>query len=68
VPAAIGMRLNENFDMEPAPAACGLIFASAEARNFSVGQIDAEQLETYARRRNMPVELLRKLIRQYIQS
>ena len=68
VPAAIGVRLNEDFDMEPAPAACGLIFASAEARNFSVGQIDAEQLETYAQRRNMPVELSRKLIRQYIQS
>ena len=46
-----GLRLGENFMIEPAEALCGLIFADPGIRYFDVGRIGEEQLEDYARRR-----------------
>ena len=55
-----GMRLTENWMIDPGEALCGLIFADAEY--FSVGTIDTKQLLDYARRRGLEVEQIKKLI------
>lgn len=68
LPETIGLQVTDQYELMPAPALCGLIFALPEARNFNVGQVDAEQLAVYASRRGISVEQLRKLIPQYIQA
>lgn len=68
LPEAIGLQVTDQYELMPAPALCGLMFALPEARNFNVGQVDAEQLAVYASRRGISVEQLRKLIPQYIQA
>lgn len=55
-----GMRLTENWMIDPGEALCGLFFADAEY--FSVGTIDTKQLLDYARRRGMEVEQVKKII------
>lgn len=55
-----GMTLTENYMINPGEALCGLLFADAEY--FAVGAIDTKQLLDYAKRRNMEVEAIRKLI------
>ena len=60
VEATTGMRLTENWMIDPGEALCGLLFADGEY--FSVGTIDTKQLLDYARRRGMEVEQIRKLI------
>lgn len=55
-----GMRLTENWMIDPGEALCGLLFADAEY--FSIGAIDNEQLSDYARRRGMAVETIEKII------
>ena len=54
------MRLTENWMISPGEALCGLFFS--DARYFSVGQIDAEQLRDYAERRGLAVETVEKII------
>lgn len=68
LPENIGLQVTDQYELMPAPALCGLMFALPEARNFNVGQVDAEQLAAYASRRGISVEQLRKLIPQYIQA
>ena len=60
VETTTGMRLTENWMIDPGEALCGLLFADAEY--FSVGKIDTKQLLDYARRRGMEVEQIKKLI------
>ena len=60
VEATTGMRLTENWMIDPGEALCGLMFADAEY--FSVGTIDTKQLLDYARRRGLEVEQIKKLI------
>jgi 5-methyltetrahydrofolate--homocysteine methyltransferase len=62
VEQAIGVALTENYMMMPESSICGLIIANPAARYFSVGKIDEEQLLDYARRKQMPVAQLRKLL------
>lgn len=68
LPEAIGLQVTDQYELMPAPALCGLMFALPEARNFNVGQVDAEQLAAYASCRGISVGQLRKLIPQYIQA
>ena len=58
----IGIRLTENGMMQPHASVSGLMFAHPASRYFSVGTIDGQQLEDYARRRGMPVESMRKFL------
>ena len=51
----IGLRLTESFAMFPTAAVSGLYFSHPDARYFSVGKIDREQLESYAERKSMSV-------------
>ena len=60
VETTTGMRLTENWMINPGEAICGLMFA--DGGYFSVGTIDTKQLLDYARRRGMEVEQIKKLI------
>ena len=49
------MQLTESFAMFPAASVCGLYFAHPQARYFAVDRISREQVEDYARRKQMPL-------------
>jgi 5-methyltetrahydrofolate--homocysteine methyltransferase len=54
--AGIEMGLTEHFAMTPAASVSGLYFAHPEARYFSLGRIDVDQVEDYARRKGISVK------------
>jgi 5-methyltetrahydrofolate--homocysteine methyltransferase len=51
----IGMLLTESFAMWPGSSVSGLYFAHPEARYFSLGKIDRDQVEDYHQRKGMSV-------------
>ena len=55
VEAHTGIRLTENFAMYPAASVSGLYFGHPEARYFSVGKIDRDQVDAYAARKGFKV-------------
>lgn len=56
----IGMDLTENAAMIPAASVSGLYFSHPEARYFTVGRIDKDQVEFYASRKGMTVKDLER--------
>ena len=58
----IGIRLTESGAMKPHASVSGLMLAHPEARYFNLGKIGEDQLQDYARRRGLPVEVLRKFL------
>ncbi|HEX5446904.1 MAG TPA: methionine synthase, partial [Pirellulales bacterium] len=52
---ATGIQLTENFAMHPGASVSGLYFAHPESRYFSVDRITRDQVEDYARRKQMSV-------------
>ncbi|MDR0972660.1 MAG: 5-methyltetrahydrofolate--homocysteine methyltransferase [Prevotellaceae bacterium] len=58
----IGIRLTENGMMQPNASVSGLILFHPAARYFAVGKISDEQWEDYAKRRDLPAEVLRKFL------
>jgi 5-methyltetrahydrofolate--homocysteine methyltransferase len=50
---AAGIRLTESFAMLPTAAVSGWYFSHPESRYFGVGQIDRDQVESYAQRKGM---------------
>lgn len=52
----IGLRLTESFAMYPAAAVSGFYFAHPQSRYFGLGKITKDQVEDYAKRKNMPLE------------
>lgn len=57
-----GLRLSENYMIEPGESLCGLIFADRNIRYFDVGRIDGEQLEDYARRRGTTADEMKRFL------
>jgi 5-methyltetrahydrofolate--homocysteine methyltransferase len=51
-----GMRLTESFAMWPGSSVSGLYFAHPEARYFTLGKIDRDQVHDYARRKGMTIQ------------
>ncbi len=51
----IGLSLTDSFAMFPTAAVSGFYFSHPEARYFSVGKIDRDQLESYAARKGMTI-------------
>ena len=49
-----GMLLTESFAMWPGSSVSGVYFAHPQARYFSLGKIDRDQVEDYAARKQMP--------------
>ena len=52
----IGVELTESFAMMPAASVSGLYFGHPQAKYFNVGRIGRDQLEDYARRKQMSIE------------
>ena len=59
---SIGVTLTEHGMMQPHASVSGLLFSHPKAHYFSIGEISEEQLQDYARRRNLPADSLRKFI------
>ena len=55
VEASIGLRLTESYAMYPTAAVSGFYFAHPDAKYFSVGKIDRDQVRSYAERQGMSV-------------
>lgn len=51
-----GIILTESLAMYPTAAVSGLYFAHPDAHYFSVGKLEKDQVEDYAKRKNMKVE------------
>ncbi|MBK8943880.1 MAG: methionine synthase [Ignavibacteriae bacterium] len=62
----IGISLTENLAMNPPASICGLYLANPEAKYFSVGNIFQDQVEDYAKRKNMQVQEIEKWLRPII--
>lgn len=60
----IGIRLTENGAMKPHASVSGLMLAHPASRYFAIGKIGEDQLQDYARRRGLPVNVLRRFISQ----
>ena len=57
-----GIRLTETGMMTPHASVSGLMFSHPKARYFELGKIGDDQLCDYARRRGVPVELMRRFL------
>lgn len=55
-----GVSLTESFAMTPPSSVSGLYFAHPESAYFRVGEIQRDQLEDYARRKGMSVDVMAK--------
>jgi 5-methyltetrahydrofolate--homocysteine methyltransferase len=53
-----GVSLTETFAMMPAASVSGLYFAHPESGYFTVGRVDRDQVEDYARRKGAPLGLV----------
>ncbi|MEO8112694.1 MAG: vitamin B12 dependent-methionine synthase activation domain-containing protein, partial [Ginsengibacter sp.] len=60
---AAGITLTESLAMYPASSVCGWFFAHPESKYFGVGKVAKDQVEDYAKRKNMPVEDVERWIR-----
>jgi cobalamin-dependent methionine synthase I len=58
----IGIRLTESGAMRPHASVSGFMMSHPEARYFAVGTIGNDQLADYARRRSVPIEVMRKFL------
>ena len=59
----IGVRLTESLAMWPAASVSGYYFAHPEAHYFGVGKITPDQVESFAKRKGMPIEEAEKWLR-----
>lgn len=58
----IGIRLTESGMMQPHASVSGFMFAHPQAHYFDLGKIGEDQLRDYARRRGIPVEMMRRFL------
>ena len=56
----IGLELTESMAMLPAASVSGLYFAHKDANYFGLGLVSKDQVEDYAKRKNMKVEVIEK--------
>ncbi|MBW7853768.1 MAG: methionine synthase [Candidatus Kapabacteria bacterium] len=61
-----GVELSESLVMMPAASVCGYYIASEHARYFGISQIGEDQLEDYARRKNMDISEIRRWLSQLL--
>src|SRR5690606_22465321 len=59
----VGVGLTESYAMTPAASVSGLIFAHPSSRYFTVGRIGKDQVEDYAKRRDLDVEEIERWLR-----
>ena len=63
---SIDVSLTESMAMSPNATVSGYYFAHADAKYFSVGKVQDDQIEDYAKRKNMSVEQVEKWLRSSI--
>lgn len=56
----IGVTLTESLAMWPAASVSGYYFANSESRYFGLGKITSDQVEDYAKRKNISIETAKK--------
>ncbi len=56
----VGIQLTESLAMYPASSVCGWYFSNPKSQYFGVGKIQRDQLEDYANRKSMPINLAEK--------
>jgi 5-methyltetrahydrofolate--homocysteine methyltransferase len=66
VKAKAGIELTESLAMYPTAAVSGLYFAHPEAKYFSVGKIERDQVEDYAKRMGMPMPEIERWLSPYL--
>jgi len=62
----IGITLTENFAMYPASSVSGLYFSHENSRYFAVGKLAKDQIEEYAKRKDMEVSIVEKWLSPYL--
>lgn len=62
-----GIILTESLAMNPAPSVCGWYLAHPESKYFGVGKIARDQLEDYAKRKNIPLEEAERWLRPQLE-
>ena len=55
-----GIILTESLAMVPTAAVSGLYFSHPQSHYFGIGKINKEQVEDYAKRKNLSVETIEK--------
>jgi 5-methyltetrahydrofolate--homocysteine methyltransferase len=63
-----GITLTESLAMYPASSVCGWYFANPESKYFGVGKISKDQLEDYAKRKNMTVDEIGRWLRSNLEQ
>jgi 5-methyltetrahydrofolate--homocysteine methyltransferase len=61
-----GVSLTESFAMSPGSSVSGLYFAHPGSKYFRVGDIRRDQLESYAQRKGLPVEVVAKWLAPHL--
>jgi 5-methyltetrahydrofolate--homocysteine methyltransferase len=65
-PRNAGMHLTESFAMLPASAVSGFYFSHPDAAYFAVGKLGRDQVEDYARRKEMSLEDAERWLAPYL--
>lgn len=63
----IGITLTESLAMYPASSVCGWYFSHPQSQYFGVGKIGKDQLEDYAKRKEMSYDEIEKWLRQNLE-
>ena len=58
----IGIHLTESGMMTPHASVSGLMFSHPQATYFDIGKIGEDQFNDYARRRGLPIEVMRRFL------
>ncbi len=58
----IGIKLSEHYAMYPTASVCGQFYAHPESRYFSLEKIGKDQVEDYARRKGVSVDLVEQFL------
>ena len=61
-----GITLTESYAMYPASSVSGFYFSHPESTYFAVGRIERDQVEDYARRKNMPLADAERWLAPYL--
>jgi len=56
----VGIELTESYAMYPGAAVSGFYFSHPDSKYFGLGKIEKDQVEDYAKRKNMSIEEIEK--------
>ena len=58
----LGIALTENYALKPASSVCGFYLANPDARYFSAGKIQEDQLRDYCERKKCEIQIIEKFL------